>query len=99
MKFSVSGSDPVHVEPVEMAGAAGGGPDVPMYMTWTFARQNLATKEEGRQMFYTDATGETVPASDSDDEDPGLVRADCAQQQHHAPPVAPTLRNAQAGSG
>eukprot|EP00191_Tetraselmis_sp_GSL018_P005485 CAMPEP_0177600866 /NCGR_PEP_ID=MMETSP0419_2-20121207/13908_1 /TAXON_ID=582737 /ORGANISM="Tetraselmis sp., Strain GSL018" /LENGTH=364 /DNA_ID=CAMNT_0019094001 /DNA_START=13 /DNA_END=1103 /DNA_ORIENTATION=- len=54
----------------KQAGTGPGG--IPMYMTWTYVRSNVTTQEEGRKMFYTDETGETVPASDSDDEAPNF---------------------------
>mmetsp|Transcript_24875 Transcript_24875/g.69328 ORF Transcript_24875/g.69328 Transcript_24875/m.69328 type:complete len:774 (+) Transcript_24875:212-2533(+) len=66
------GADKIKVQAVVIPEGArqarAGSEGLPMYMTWTYVNKNMTTKEEGRQMFYTDDAGETVPASDSDDD-------------------------------
>ncbi len=42
---------------------------LPAYKAWTFLADNIRATELGHVMFYMDATGEAVPASDSESED------------------------------
>ncbi|KAK9917862.1 hypothetical protein WJX75_009030 [Coccomyxa subellipsoidea] len=42
---------------------------VPTYKSWSYLMSNELATEVGSRIFYTDATGETIPASDSEDED------------------------------
>ena len=38
------------------------------YVNWAYLKRNELARDHGKRMFYTDATGETVPASDEEDE-------------------------------
>ncbi|BDA50448.1 Histone-lysine N-methyltransferase EZH1 [Coccomyxa sp. Obi] len=42
---------------------------VPSYKSWSYLMENELANEVGVRIFYTDPTGETIPASDSEDED------------------------------
>lgn len=41
---------------------------MPEYTSWEYLVKNELARDHGRRMFYTDETGETVPASDDDEE-------------------------------
>ncbi|KAK9841635.1 hypothetical protein WJX74_009123 [Apatococcus lobatus] len=58
---------------------------VPPYKAWIYLMRNELAAETGRRMFYTDKTGETIPASDSEEELPGNMVMDGIhrQQQDH----------------
>jgi len=40
----------------------------PPYVSWAYLKRNELAQDAGKRMFYTDQTGETVPASDEEDE-------------------------------
>ncbi|KAI8471212.1 MAG: hypothetical protein J3K34DRAFT_520707 [Monoraphidium minutum] len=42
---------------------------LPSYCSWEFLLRNELARDEGRRMYYVDDTGETVPASDDEDDD------------------------------
>jgi len=57
----------VHVAPFRVEGR----PPVPRYKAWTYRVRNELAAEVGTRIFYTDATGETIPVSDSDSDSGG----------------------------
>lgn len=40
---------------------------LPAYVSWMYLVRNELAVDKGQRMFYTDETGETVPASDDED--------------------------------
>jgi hypothetical protein len=42
---------------------------LPEYFSWGYLVRNQLATDHGQRMFYTDETGETVPASDDEDAD------------------------------
>jgi hypothetical protein len=47
---------------------------MPQYSSWEFLLRNELARDEGRRMYYVDETGETVPASDDEDDKVGVGR-------------------------
>lgn len=39
------------------------------YFSWSFLRSNELARDQNKRLFYTDASGETVPASDEDSDE------------------------------
>lgn len=46
---------------------------LPQYCSWEFLLRNELARDEGRRMYYIDETGETVPASDDEDDRVGAA--------------------------